>query len=331
MNVFKLFPLAEKVGRFLTTIPDALLTGVGLILMAGALVLGAIIHEKDVAVAATFGGTLIGSVLLSLFLPKLIYTAKAQEMQDILKVKKHLEEAHENERKRLEAVQEIARLESMRVNVDMISSTANLSLLEIETTLTDFQRCVLGPPTPASWLKNSSRSVYLGAVQVPVKAQLGIDLRQIRVREDQIGKHLFIGPLVMTNVVDTLDGAKWLLDQVQTEVLKDGEPIQFKGEIKDSLLKDQSRQQEQQLRARLKQGLDFKAYEAGVRHAAERILRTLLAPLNRQVVFEPTPIDDGQPLLTYLAEREKQRERAILRLRNLDATRALPEGTEENT
>ena len=62
----------------------------------------------------------------------------------------------------LEAQRQIARLESMRINVEAFQPIVKLGLMEVETSLKDFKRQPLGEETEETWYRKGYRDVYVG-------------------------------------------------------------------------------------------------------------------------------------------------------------------------
>ena len=89
---------------------------------------------------------------------------------------------------------------------------------------------------------------------------------------------------------------------------------------RDPRTKDFSREQELQVRARLKEGQDFKVFESGLVRTAEQLLRVLLAPLEKEVTFETEPGGDTMELFAYLDEHNRELQSAIAALRNHPAS-----------
>lgn len=311
----------EKPGRWFTRVPSQLFTLLGLLLLAGTAVAAAMLSDKELAVAVAMVGTFLATGLISLYLPRLIASSQARDLERDLSRReaktrvRQAEEARDRSEQRLvEAAREIARLESMRINLAAFQPILKLGLLEVETNITDFQRRPVGGEKEEVWWRNGYRHVYVGVVQIPVKAHLGIDLQKVRVREGP-DNQLIVAGLTMISVTDTAEGAKWLLDEVRTEFLKERETVKFKGDAHDARAKTFSRDQELQIRARLREGRDFQVFEAGLIRAAEQLLRVLLAPIGKGIVFESGPSTEGRELLEYLAEHNRLLEARLIALK----------------
>ena len=306
--------------QFVASISRQLLIGLGLVFLLGTLGLAEWVADKEMAIAVAIGGTFLGTLLITLNLPRLIRTelrpVVEQELatsQSERRLKQSERERQETENKWLEAAREIARLEAMRINVEMFRPVLKLGLLEVETNVTDFQHRIVTREERQGWLRNGYRDAYAGVVQIPVKAHLGVDLQKVRVHDS--GQQLIVTGFVMTTVTDTAEGAKWLLDEVRTEYMKGSQVVKFKGDTHDQRSKAFSREHELQVRARLKEGLDFQVFESGLVRTAQQVLRVLLAPLGKEVRFETTPPGEGRELLTYLAEYNAEIARRVADLK----------------
>jgi hypothetical protein len=324
--------LLDRTVHFCLRLPHQLLIWSGLLLLAGTVITTAVVPGRNLAVSIAIVGTFFGTVLLSLSLSKVIRSLAAQEtrrtesqsaLKGRLKQSERRRDAAEAELSN--AAEEIARLERMQVNVTAFQPILKLGLLEVETSITDFQRRVITGERDQGWFRNGSRKVYQGALQIPVKAHLGVDLQKVRVREEE-GNQLVLSGLTMISMTDTAEGARWLLDEIRTEYVKDEQIVQFKSDTRDPRSKDFSRDQELQVRARLKEGQDFKVFESGLVRTAEQLLRVLLAPLEKELVFETEPTADSMELFAYLDVHNRELQAAIAELRNhLSAPRQLPE------
>jgi hypothetical protein len=274
--------------RFISRISAQLLVGTGLVTFAATIIICALLPEKNVAVAVAVTGTFIATSFLMLGISKVISGGIEQDVrreQTATAERRSREESEAKyeaaERRLANAQREIARLEAMRINIEALKPIQNLGLLEVETSVTDFQRRVIEPEHAATWWRKGRRDTYLGVIQIPVKAHLGVDLKQVRVsqRDDD---RLIVGGLAIVVMTDTAAGAKWLLDEVRTEYLHGDMVVSFRGKGHDRRTKDLSRDHELQVRSRLKEGQDFKVFEAGLIRTTQQVLRALLAPLGKK-------------------------------------------------
>jgi hypothetical protein len=329
-------PLApiERFFRYLTNIPNALFSVLGGLFLVGGLVGAAAITSKDLAVAVAVAGTFIGTTLLSMFVPKALYTVKQRELQKAAEDSKAKQKLIDEQRKHVEtarrladAEREITRLEGMRINLDAFRSVMKLGLLEVDMSVTDVVKHRLGTADP-TMLRKERHEVYVGALKIPIRAQLGINMGEVRLREDASGR-LIVSNIVPSHVIDTCAGAEWQLDEVRTEYIKDGRVVEIHGHANDPRNKEQSRIHENQIRDRLKRGEDFKCFEVGVIKAAEQALRTFLTPLGKEIVFSVAPSTDGVDIIRFLNNHNEVIQRRIEQERNAlkDGQRQIDSGS----
>lgn len=308
-------------GSRVSALKDQMACMLAVLILIGTLAAAALIPGKQLAVAVAVAGTFLGTALLSVHLPRLFRASVLREQQIGLS-KAQLEQrltetadlADRSERRALVAEREIARLETMRIDVAALNPILNLGLLEVETRLTDFQRRIVGDEREEAWWRNGYRQTYLGVLQLPIKAQLGIDLSRVRVSERSDGS-LVVSGITMTAATDTTSGPEWLLDEIRTEYLKEQQVVKFKGDAEDPRAKAYSRDQEAQLRRRLQEGQDFKVFESGLVRSAERFLRVLLGPTGRPVHFEAEPLEQSRELTAYLVEYNQRLDRQVADLK----------------
>lgn len=185
----------------------------------------------------------------------------------------------------------------------------------METSITDFQRRVVEPMQSASWWQRSRRDAYLGVVQIPVKAHLGVDLNKVRV--SQRDNRLIVGGLKMIVMTDTAAGATWLLDEVRTEYIQRDAVVSFRGKTHDGRTRELSREHESQVRSRLKEGQDFKVFEAGLIRTTQQVIRSLLGPLGKDVLFENVSDETALTLKDFLNTHNQQLGSAVSKLKQL--------------
>jgi hypothetical protein len=301
---------------FLARLPHQLVVVFGLAVLVGTLGLTVVVPDKNLAVAIAVAGTFAGTLLVSLYLPKVVGAGKELAMERELSRSerdRRLKEAEMRletaEQRRIGAEREIARLEAMRINVDAVNPILNLGLLDVETSITDFQHRILSRSERTSWWRSDARAAYTGVVRIPVKARLGVDLKVARLVDD--GHRLLVSGLAMTTSIDTGEGATWLLDEVRTEYVRNGQVVRFKGSPHEQPAKMFSREQERQVRARLNQGQDFKTFEAGLIRTAQQVVRLLLAPMQKEVAFVEELPGDARALVPFLVEHNDRVKRLI--------------------
>lgn len=293
------------------SVPRWFLSVVGFALLCGGLVLASFVDRKDLAVALTFTGTLFGTTLLGLNLPKLMAKLiddereKARLLEDKLKAEKAERVAQEKNR---EAEREIARLERMQLSLQTFKPIANLGLLTVEMVIKDFRSRKLGGKEQTKvWgipLSRVRQMSYMGAVEVPVKAHLGVDLHKVQIKVDAAGR-LIVGGLNMSTSADTVCGAQWQLHEVRTELFRNDEVNEIIIDPRDARLMGERDAHERQLRERIGAGQTFTVFEKPLLQAAREVLTSLLTPLGREIVFVDSPPADSSPLMSFLAEEQQ--------------------------
>ena len=318
----------EKFCRFLENIPNFLLSGAGGLVLASSLLAGAMIDRKDLAVAVAIAGTFMGTVLLSFFFPKLLYSMKEEELRQAALAKgKLIEEQRkksEDERRLAAAMQEVARLEKMRINLDSFRSVLKLGLLEIDMHITDFDRKQLGKAVRYKLdPRKDFNAVYIGVFTLPIHATLGIDLAKVRLKNDGDGR-IVVSNITPSHVIDTLEAADWKLREVRSEFIKPenvgdkvvDKVVEVTSDPADARCMELSNEHEMQVRKRLKEGQDFKPYENAIIKGAEQTLRAFLTPLEKEIVFSKALSSEGDQILDFLEKYNKSLQAAIESKRN---------------
>lgn len=295
----------------LKSVSGWMLAAAAVLLLGGGMVLAAFIGRKEVAVAVVFASTLIGTSILSLVLPKLLANVidderiKNQLLEEKLKAETAARLAQEKLR---ESEREVARLERMELSLAAIEPVAKLSLLSVEMILKDFRTRKLGSKQTPTFLGipigRIRQSSYVGVIEIPVKAHLGVDLHKVQIREDVSGT-LILGGLKMSTIGE-VGHADSPLEEVRTELLRDDEVVEVVIDPNDSRLRAERREHEKQLRGRIAAGQEFTVFEKPLLQAAREVLKSLLAPMRRNIVFEDEPAEGSKPLLAFL-EGEKQK------------------------
>jgi hypothetical protein len=294
-------------GRFFSfvgKISSIVLAGCGGAVLAGAVVAAAFAQNKELAVAIAVVGTAIGTFFLSLFLPKVLCAKFDSAIEDRASLERSLAERNS----------EIQRLERSRINLDSISEVLKLVLVEVEMHHTDFKDRQLEHHEPTRFTKERDL-VYRGAVSIPIKAQLGIDLAQLRLHQPDNGR-LIVSNLVFWNFIDTSEGAQWLLSEIRNEYKKDGTVVEVTSDYTDRRSLLERDEHERDLRRRIKEGQNFKQFEPGMRRSAKRWLRMFLAPMADEIEFTAELVPGSTDFVTFL----KQHNEAIRRQAELTST-----------
>jgi len=188
----------------------------------------------------------------------------------------------------------------------------------------DFLSKELGPKDrtvvfgiPFSGLKQAS---YMGAAEIPVKAHLGVDLQKVQIKIDPGGR-LIVGGLSMSTTADTGRGTQWRIHEIRTSTFENDKVTEVQIDPTNDRLMEERDEHETQLRERISAGQCFTVFEKPLLKAAGEVLRSLLSPLEREIVFVETPPSDATPLLDFLACEQK---RIAQRRRELDGPASSP-------
>jgi len=187
-----------RIGKEVSLIA-VMLCGVVVIAASVAYASSVPVEMQSIAIAAI--GSIVGTAVVCLTLPKLAQAKVDQHLQDLKttlqeearleasldKVREAAEQLVEKtrslERERNELERKIQRLENMRVNVDGARAILRLALLEIDAVIKDFYRKELSHKPPDD-IQRGELHEYVGVVEASFKASLGMDLQKVKLRED---------------------------------------------------------------------------------------------------------------------------------------------------
>ncbi|MGL4573604.1 MAG: hypothetical protein ACRCV9_02325 [Burkholderiaceae bacterium] len=254
-----------------------------------------LVDVKGLAVLLAAVGAALGALIVSLALPKLLVASTS----------KHDKELANALAQRAQLQMEIERLGAQQLRVQQVQAVLKLTLLEVDTVLTDFKTESLG--TQEKVMGGTETHHYVGVLRKQVKAMLGFDLAKLRVA--QRGNELIVDGLAaeFQGVRESAD--QWLLRQVQARqdnVVMSNKTVVLADDIR---LLDLTAKHQGELETRLRNGVEFKAYEGALQRMGQEWLRMTLAPLGLTPVFGPLPQGaHTQPLVEFLAGENKQLE-----------------------
>ena len=294
----------RNLGRQVTLLAVMLL---GVVIIASAVAYAYTIPAKIVAVVTAAAGSIVGTGLCCLALPKLtsIRVAsleKAQEAIDQLLAKTR---SLELERDNLE--REVRRLEGMRLSTDRLKGVLKLALLEYDGMIKDFCHQELSNvPSDDIW-GGEEMHEYVGVVETSFKAFLGVDLQKVKLRPEGDTR------LVISGISSEFQGLsslaeEWKLKEVR--VKRYGRPLKWGDVYKivqnDPRLADLIIAQRRSLQERLNSGIDFSNLDAAIKNLAREMLVLLLSPLHKELAFVDGDDAAGLPLLEFLEAHNKQ-------------------------
>jgi hypothetical protein len=273
-----------------------------------------LVDVKGLAVMLAAIGAALGALIISLALPKLLVASST----------KHDKELANALRQSTQLQLEIERLNAQQLKVQQVQAVLKLTMLEVDTVLTDYKTESLGTVEKA--MGGTESHQYVGVLRKRVKAMLGFDLAKLRVRLR--GKELLVDGLhaEFQGVRENHD--EWLMRQVHAR--QDNVVMRDKTVVitEDMRLLDLTAKHQKELESRLVNGLEFKAYEGALQRMGQEWLRLSLAPLDITPVFAAIGPDEGaQTLVDFLAGHSKQIDVQKLTLRERLNGLPAPEST----
>jgi hypothetical protein len=209
---------------------------------------------------------------------------------------------------RLEAEKE--RLERMSIQIDSAAPILKLGLIEVKMSTSDFVRESLDfvetlEGIPPFRKKVEEEDEYVGLQQVTLRANLGIDLKQVKVAE-------YDGKLFVSGIKSESHGishreTKWLQKEIRIKRFVDGKYESTRIANNDPRLTDLLLKQERGLDKRLNQGLEFAQHDDAIRRIAEGYIRLLLSPTGKDIEFPPPGNESGEqmPLESFIGRHNE--------------------------
>jgi hypothetical protein len=234
--------------------------------------------------------------------------AENQHNDDALKIAEENNLRLQLEKTKLEAEKE--RLERMSIQIDSAAPILKLGLLEVKMTTYDFVQEPLVPATTQEYTFWHSHEVlneckYIGLQRVTISANLGIDLKQVKVSEYD-GK-LFVSGIKSESHGISRRNTDWLQKEIHVRRTVDGEYESTRIAENDARLTDLVLKQERGLDQRLNQGLEFAQHDDAIRRIAEGYIRLLLSPTGKEVVFLLPGNESGErlPLESFIGRHNE--------------------------
>jgi len=280
------------------------------------------VDSRALAVAVATAGSILGTSMFCLALPGAVqagverqkrgveaaWRREARTEADLDRMRetdgRRLAEIRELERERTNLERQLRRQESMRVNVDSLRPVLKLALLEVDAAITDFYSRELYRTAPDPPRRGELQE-YIGVVEASFKASLGVDLQQVRLREDEAGR------VVISGITSKFQGFSnlhedWKLKEVRQRKWGGLWRGFYRVLPDDSRVTDMTIDQRRSLVNRIGQGIDFAALDGGVKRIAREYLAVILSPLQRELVFVEADDLPGVPLLEFLQRHNRQ-------------------------
>jgi uncharacterized ubiquitin-like protein YukD len=288
----------------------ALGAGVAVLFIAFSL----LVDVQSLAVLLAAIGAALGALIVGLAAPKLLVAAGSQREKQLAA------DLADALARRSQLAAEIERVKSQQLQVQQVQAVLKLTLLEVDTTLTDFKTTDLGQVERVMGGTESHR--YVGVLRKRAKVMLGIDLGALRVKE-------LPGTLVIDGLRAQYQGVRedredWLLRQIHVEqdnVMLSNKTVVLRD---DARLIDAAAAHADDLDERLRNGVELKAFDAALERLGDQWLRALLAPMGVQLRFAPLADGEARPFVDYLAARLAQLSGQQARLELAAAALAAP-------
>ena len=214
-----------------------------------------------------------------------------------------------------------ARLKNQRIDINSFSPILKLGLAEADMSVRDVKIEWMDDFKPGNMLTNviggPIRSKYIGVVERSFRAIYGVDLMKLKICEDS--DCIRVAGIVPESIGIKDDETRWLLRQTQTYRLRatsltygeaspqcasgdgwgDGErfwqidkTVPFEGSLDLNKTAAMADAQERELGERINrgQGAEFKIMNGYIQQMAEGVVRLLLAPTKKTVIFVETPL-----------------------------------------
>ena len=220
---------------------------------------------------------------------------------------------------------ETKRIKDQRIDFNVWKPIFKLELAEADMSIKDVKIDWLGDFDNGHLIEldvfdnGPKRSQYIGALQRSFKATYGVDLKKLRVRED--GECLRVAGIATESLGLRDDKTTWLLRQIQQVRLKQVEKNSpekrrddcptgcnqgewfyevdrekdFTGSFDLNRIDSLTNDQIDELNKRIDNGIgeefrEFQNIKNYVQKMAQGIVEVLLAPMKKQVTFDPTPL-----------------------------------------
>jgi len=301
----------DGVVRFTRKLTLGVIVLLGLTILIGSVGFALYTPTKLIAVLVTAIGCSFGTGVLALILPKLSIVRLDEDSKRISteeQLRTQLEEKLERvtalEKDRASLQSDIERQKSMRVDVNAYRTILRLGLIQLDMDATDFKRTELEYIDRSHRLdpRRSHIREYVGVLKYKFQANLGVDLTKLRFH-DRAPDIIEISGLKPEYQGMQNDEKDWALREIRIHKLH--EPGDLRREAYEVItgspaFVSHSEDQEKEFKKRINNGIAFKSMDAHIVKMASEVLRLVLAPLGRNIVFETEPNLEGRGFMEYL-------------------------------
>jgi hypothetical protein len=288
-------PMHRLVGFFEGALRFARKLSLYAILLTGALGilvsiwLASLASEKSTTIVITAVGCIIGTGIISLVWPRFA----AEWAESGTRDRKELLQ-------KLTAMEaEISRLMHTRVNVNSFKPIMKLGVLETDSVIRDFRREKLHEEAPGR-LQRGELHEFVGVLTIEFKARFGVDLEKLKFWD--AGERTLMVCGMKSEFQGFMNQKKeWNLAEVRIQKYGGTLPEDHQIAKGDSRLIQHRDRQERDLEQRINNGVEFQSLDSLIRRWAAELIRVLLAPLGKEILFVDEPRTSSAGLLDYLS------------------------------
>lgn len=301
----------DAVVRFARKLTLGVIALLGLAILIGSVGFAIYTPTKLLAVIVAAVGCTFGTAVLALILPKLSIVKLDEDREQIAtekqlraQVEDKLARVTELEKDKASLQADIERQKRMRVDVNAYRTILRLGLIQLDMDATDFKRTELERIDRSHRLdpRRSQVREYVGVLKYKFQANLGVDLTKLRFH-DRAPDTIEISGLRPEYQGMQNDEKDWALREIRIHKLHEAGDL--RGEAYEVItgspeFVSHSEDQEKEFKRRINNGIAFKSMDAHIVKMASEVLRLVLAPLGRNIVFETEPNLEGRGFMEYL-------------------------------
>ena len=273
------------------------------------------IPVQPVAVSLATVGSIAGTAIVCMILPKLVaFRVKEERVKleqaaaERAEIEAKVRQAEERSKTALAEINklqtqsadlemQIQRYRAMRLDTNNFKPILRLGVLELDADYKDFTQEKLSEDKGVL-LQRAEVHEYVGLIQMRCKANLGVDLKKLRFHDEN-------NVLVVSGLEPEFQGVlhqneDWLLKEIRVKKSGGALPESYEILSDDPRLTNKTIEQRKAVQERLNAGLDFKFLDGGIRRLAREFLTALLQPIGKRIEFREVETGQGCGLLDYL-------------------------------
>jgi hypothetical protein len=313
MNIRPLLVFTEFLGR----LGPWVLVGIASVALAISVLTASFVENRTAALLLAIMASLAAGFVYALTIPRTLASHTAGQEEKFRAMKEKLRETA-NEQRNLEA--EIARYQSMHLNVDAYKPILRLNLLSVRTKIRDF----LHTPVQAERIsleggflgirkkEHVHKSELLNVIRAEFDANLGVDLAKLKFHEYQPGKVRVTGFRHEFQGIQNLTVAKELSLRIDTQTkLESGELVREQVLWNDGTAAKKGDEMQADILRRLNSGTEFTHLDEGVLKMTRTFLEVIFSPLGVSLEFDSTGTAVGLPFVDFLESKNGEADARI--------------------